>query len=176
VEHDVLDRYYQAARYLKADIVVRVTSDCPLIDPSVCDAVIQLRQDADADYACNNMPPTWPHGLDCEAFTAEVLARASREARDPYEREHVTPWIRTKPGLRRANLPGPEGDSAGQRWTLDFPEDLAFFRALVSRLSDGEGSQGYAEIRAILDRHPEIQAINAGRRDSGRVKQQAAEG
>ncbi|MCW2249519.1 spore coat polysaccharide biosynthesis protein SpsF (cytidylyltransferase family) [Azospirillum fermentarium] len=133
-EHDVLGRYRQAAEVVAADLVMRVTSDCPLIDPESCAAVIAEVAAGRADYACNNMPRTWPHGLDCEAFPAALLERAGREATAPYEREHVTPWMRTHPGLRRVNVPGPRPEQAGLRWTLDFPEDYVFLKAVFGHL------------------------------------------
>ncbi len=91
---DVLGRYQQAARSLGADVIMRVTGDCPLIDPDVCGKVLALRAETGADYACNNMPRSWPYGLDCEAFTANALFQAANTAKTSNEREHVTPWIR----------------------------------------------------------------------------------
>jgi spore coat polysaccharide biosynthesis protein SpsF (cytidylyltransferase family) len=165
-EQDVLARYDQAATTVGADIVMRVTSDCPLIDPEVCAQVLGLLTDRDLDYACNNMPPTFPRGLDCEGFTAAALARAASAARDPYEREHVTPWLRAQPGIRRANLEGPGGGAAEMRWTLDYPEDLDFFRALFAKLLPPPAIPGYREVMDILAAHPEIAAINADRHDA----------
>jgi len=166
-EDDVLARYRGAARQERADIVLRVTSDCPLIDPQVCAAVLDLRRAARADYACNNMPPSWPHGLDCEAFTMEALERAAVAARPGPEREHVTPWIRTAPGLSRADLAGPGGAAIGERWTLDYPEDLAFLRAVFAVLPDE--AAGWREVMAALDANPQIRALNAARRDPARI-------
>ena len=130
-ESDVLDRYRRAAQHIGANVVMQVTSDCPLIDPGLCSAVLRLRSEEDADYACNNMPPSWAHGLDCEAFTMQALERAADQAVLPLEREHVTPWLRTHPLLKRVNLADPEAKSVQYRWTLDFPEDFEFFRALA---------------------------------------------
>jgi spore coat polysaccharide biosynthesis protein SpsF (cytidylyltransferase family) len=158
-EHDVLGRYHGAARELGATVVMRVTSDCPLIDPQECGAVLRLRAAHDADYACNNMPRSGPHGLDCEAFTFAALERAAREANDPYSREHVTPWLRAHPELVRLNLAGEER-GAGLRWTLDYPEDLAFFRALFALLPPWPAIPPAREVIRILARHPEIAQIN----------------
>lgn len=166
-EDDVLARYHGAALQERADIVMRVTSDCPLIDPEVCGAVLALRGDAQADYACNNMPPSWPHGLDCEIFTLDALERAAAAAKPGPEREHVTPWIRTAPGLKRVGLAGPGGGIVGERWTLDYPEDLAFLQALFAVLPSE--SAGWREVVAALDANPPIRAINAARRDPARV-------
>ncbi|MBF0285767.1 MAG: glycosyltransferase family protein [Magnetococcales bacterium] len=167
-ELDVLDRYDQAARQLGCDVVMRVTSDCPLIDPQVAGAVLRLLLDHDAGYASNNLPASWPHGLDCEAFRREWLEQAAREARDPFEREHVTPWLKTSPLVRRVNLDGPGGEAQQQRWTLDFPEDLAFFQALFPLLPSPPALPGWREVWGVLQHHPEIVALNARRHDSAR--------
>lgn len=166
-EDDVLARYLGAARQEGAGVVLRVTSDCPLIDPQVCGAVLDLRRDAGADFAANNTPPSWPHGLDCEAMTVDALERAAAVAAPGPEREHVTPWIRRAPGLRRVNLAGPGGAAVGERWTLDYPEDLEFLRALFAVLPRADA--GWREVVAALDAHPAIRAINAARRDPARV-------
>ena len=168
-EEDVLDRYFRAAMSLGADVVMRVTSDCPLIDPEVCAQVLDLLTDGGLDYACNNMPPAFPLGLDCEAFTAAALAKAASVARDPYEREHVTPWLRVQPGIRRANLEGPRAGAAEMRWTLDYPEDLAFFRTLFAKLPPSRAIPGFREVMDILAAHPEITMINAGCHDAARL-------
>lgn len=163
-EHDVLDRYYRAAQQVEADIVMRVTSDCPLIDPDICSDVLHLREQQSADYACNNMPRTGPHGLDCEAFTFAALQRAALEAKEPYSREHVTPWLRSNPQLARANLRAHGG--ADLRWTLDYPEDLSFFRALFTLLPPWPEIVSTPAIIRLLGEHPEIAQINAHLRAS----------
>ncbi len=162
-ETDVLARYHGAAHAAGATIVLRVTSDCPLIDPAVCGDVLALRCDAGADYATNNMPPGWPHGLDCEAFTTVALDQALVAAREPGDREHVTPWIRRHDGFRRVNLAGPGGALVHQRWTLDYPEDLDFLRAVVERLGPDETRAGWRDIAGILEQRPDLLAINAMR-------------
>ncbi|MBL8700124.1 MAG: glycosyltransferase family protein [Alphaproteobacteria bacterium] len=161
---DVLGRYRKAADQVDADVVVRITSDCPLADPGLCGDVIALRAARGVDYAANNMPPRFPHGLDCEAFTAQSLRRADDAARDPYEREHVTPWLRRNPAITRATLDGPGGDAAQQRWTLDFPEDYAFFQAVFAQLPPPPAIPDWRATLAVIDAHPEISAINAARR------------
>lgn len=164
-ETDVLDRYLQAARLVKADIVMRVTSDCPLIDPEVCGEVLALRARERADYACNNMPPSFPHGLDCEAFTMAALEQAARAATEAHDREHVTPWLRRAAGVKRANLAAPSREFAGQRWTLDFPEDYDFFRA-VWAASEQDRLPGWREIAALVAARPDIAALNANRKQA----------
>ena len=159
-ENDVLDRYLRAAQALGVDAVMRVTSDCPLIDPALCGRVLRLVTEGHADYACNNMPPSWPHGLDCEAFTFAALVLAAKSAERPDEREHVTPWLRNHPELRKANLAGPGGTAAGQRWTLDFREDYDFFVSLFRKLPPWPAIPSTDEVLAVLARHPLIPNIN----------------
>lgn len=166
-EDDVLARYAGAARMLDADVIMRITSDCPLIDPSICEALLCLRRDSGAEYACNNMPPSFPHGLDCEAFTRDLLERADSEARQPREREHVTPWMRETAGLRRTNLAGPGGAAMQHRWTLDYPEDFLFFRHLFAQ-APAAATAGMNELINILNTLPELAALNATHRDTGR--------
>jgi len=168
-EHDVLARYAGAAQAVDAAIVMRVTSDCPLIDPALCGAVLALVERMGADYACNNMPPLWPHGLDCEAFRVDHLIGAAREAVLPGDREHVTPWLRRNAALRKINLDGPGGGLERHRWTLDHAEDYAFFRALWTAMGERTGQTALSDILGFLADHPEIAAINRGRIDEQRL-------
>jgi spore coat polysaccharide biosynthesis protein SpsF len=134
-EADVLSRYAKAADWAGADVVMRVTSDCPLIDPVVCGDVLDFVVKAAADYSCNNMPRTFPHGLDCEAFGAPILREAAERARLPEEREHVTPWIRNNNRLRRASLNGPGAPLSELRMTLDTPEDYRTISDIFSLIA-----------------------------------------
>jgi spore coat polysaccharide biosynthesis protein SpsF (cytidylyltransferase family) len=163
-EKDVLGRYLGAARLVAADRILRVTSDCPLIDPALCGQVLALCGPGEADFAANNTPPSWPHGLDCEAFTRAVLEEAALRARRPDEREHVSPWMREAPGLVRADLSGPGGAIVHHRWTLDYPEDLAFLEAVFALLPKPPSLPDMAAVLAVLREHPALAAINAGRR------------
>lgn len=160
---DVLSRYTQAANSVKADVVLRVTSDCPLIDPTVCREVLARRDDMSADFVCNNDPPSFPHGLDCEAFTADALRLADRSATAQDDREHVTPWLSRAPGMRRAVVKGPGGRMLEHRWTLDFPEDYLFFEALFALLPPPPAIPDWKEVANLLAAHPEISALNAMR-------------
>lgn len=160
-ERDVLSRYADAARKVGATEIVRITSDCPFIDPDVCDQTIRLRRESGADYANNTMVPGFPQGLDCEVFPAELLFRAVRTARDPADREHVTSWMRAAPDLKLACLKGPGGGVEGLRWTLDYAEDLAFCRAVYAALGDEAARIGLEDLAAQCTKHPEWSAINA---------------
>lgn len=160
---DVLDRYLGAARMLDASAIMRITCDCPLIDPAVCDEVLRLRALETADYASNVATAGWPHGLDCEAFTRDVLERAAREASTDDDREHVTLWMRRNKLLRHAALDGPGGAIARQRWTLDYPEDLEFLEALFCKLPPAPATPGWRDIATVLCKHPEITDINRNR-------------
>lgn len=161
-EFDALDRYYRAARMLGADVILRVTSDCPVIDPEVCAAVLRLLEERTADLACNNMPPSWPHGLDCQAVTFPWLERAAKEAVRPSDREHVTTYIRHHAEARKVNLEGPGGSIVRHRWTLDTEADLRFLRALFERLPPGPEGWSYKVPLAIVEADPALAAINAG--------------
>jgi spore coat polysaccharide biosynthesis protein SpsF len=162
-ETDVLDRYLGAARLVEADTVVRVTSDCPLIDPSLCGEVVERRRAENAEYAANNFTWGYPHGLDCEIFTRQALEAAAAEATEPYDREHVSPWIRRHPTYRKVEVPGPGGPEAKWRWTLDFPEDLDFMRALYRYLPEPPEMPSWREIAAVVAAHPDLSAINRAR-------------
>ncbi|MET1027226.1 MAG: UDP-2,4-diacetamido-2,4,6-trideoxy-beta-L-altropyranose hydrolase [Dongiaceae bacterium] len=160
-ESDVLSRYLGAARQVDADIIMRVTSDCPLIDPEICADVLRLRQERDADYAANNMPRLFPHGLDCEAFTRAALEEAAAQATAPYDREHVTPWLRRHPKFRRANLTGPGWPANTYRWTLDYPEDYDFFASVFDAASP-EQLAAMQPVLSLLVTRPDLAQINAG--------------
>lgn len=159
-ESDVLGRYLGAAEMVGAGMVMRVTSDCPLIDPEICGEVLRLADARRADLACNNMPRSWPHGLDVECFTIEALRAADHAAQPGPDREHVTPWIRRSTALRQANLAGPGWPYSAHRWTLDHADDFRFFEALFAHLPPLPAMPGLQEVLNVLAAHPEIAAIN----------------
>ena len=117
-ESDVLDRYINAARQAHADVIVRITGDCPLIDPGLVDEAIEQFKSLGVDYLSNSLPATYPDGLDTEVFTLEALERAARETNDPFDREHVTPYLR-RPGLFKTGVMVNSEDLSGFRWTVD---------------------------------------------------------
>lgn len=158
---DVLDRYYHAAAAFDADPVVRLTGDCPLIDPEIVAAVLDRYLEAgNADHA--GLGGRFPDGLDTEVVSRRALSDAWAKARLPSEREHVTPYIWKNPErFRVVTYDFPE-DCWGMRWTVDEPDDLAFVRAVYARLSGPGRLFGWREVVALVERVPEIAALNAG--------------
>ena len=175
-EQDVLDRYASATRASGADIVVRITADCPFLDPAVVGATVRLRTAAGVDYASNIDPPTWPDGLDCEVMTARALLAAAAEASRPSDREHVTPFIRNNRARFSAEtLVAPLPGLADERWTLDTPADLEFLAAVGKRLPT-DRVPSYLDVLAVLDCEPALRKINAREvRNVGYAKSLAAE-
>lgn len=138
-ENDVLDRYFQAATAVGARTVVRITADCPFIDPDIVERVVQKFHDSGCDYASNVEVVTFPDGLDTEVFSWEALERAWHEATRPSDREHVTAYIRTSGRFRTVNVRNEEApEAAGMRWTVDEPEDLEFVRRVSRELASNE--------------------------------------
>ena len=174
-ENDVLDRYYQAARELKADTVMRVTSDCPLIDPKVCSQVLDLFRREKADYATNNMPPSWPHGLDCEVVSFAWLERSADEATKKFEREHVTQYVRNHAEAKLVNLPCPEEGVSELRWTIDNKADYAFFTEMYARLPVGTDAWDWHVPLEIIRAEPDLAIINAGQDRLEGLKKSMAE-
>ncbi len=156
---DVLDRYYRTALAFDADAVVRITSDCPLIDHSLVDETVRKFQEQNADYASNAIEQTYPSGLDVEVFTIGALKSAWQNAKQPYEREHVTPYLYEHPQLfRLASVIG-KVDYSHYRWTLDTPEDLELLRAIYQRLSN-QGDFTWQDVIALMEREPRLASLN----------------
>lgn len=160
-ELDVLDRYYQAAKQFKADAVVRITSDCPLIDPSVTGSIVAIFRTETPDYASNVIERSYPRGLDTEIVSMEALERGWREARQPGEREHVTPYFYENPNLFRLASVKREIDYSHYRWTVDAPEDLEFVRAVYARLENRDNFDWTAVLQ-ILNEQETLTNLNAG--------------
>jgi len=158
-QDDVLDRYYRAAQLTKAEIVVRITSDCPLIDPAITDKTIAAFVEARPDYTSNALERTYPRGLDTEVFSFDALARAWREARKPYEREHVTPYIYEHPELFKIVSVKGEQDYSQHRWTVDTAEDLEFVRAIYTRIGN-RPDFSWCDVLNLLEREPELVELN----------------
>lgn len=159
-ENDVLDRYYRAAVASQADTVVRITSDCPLIDPAVIDGVVIEFFNSAADYACNTLEKGYPRGLNVEVFSRGALEEAWRRAEQTHERVHVTPYIYGNPDrFTIHSVPFPQ-DHSDLRWTVDTEEDLATVRAIVDAM-DGHDF-GWEDARDTVLRNPHLAAGNRG--------------
>jgi len=159
-ELDVLDRYYQTARQFPDSTIVRITADCPLVDPGVADKVIGLYQEGIYDYVTNIYPRTYPRGLDVEVISFSALERTWLEARDPYDREHVTPYMREHPKLFRIGNVLHPVNLSNLRWTVDHPQDIQFVRAVYDRIK--VSPFGLAEVLELLNACPELVQINTG--------------
>jgi spore coat polysaccharide biosynthesis protein SpsF (cytidylyltransferase family) len=175
VERDALSDYAAAAQDVGADLVMRVRSDCPFIDPKLCGRVRDLylvsHRSHGAEYACNDMPQQFPQGLECEVFSAERLLDAAWLARSYHERQHVTAWLRSRGEILRACLAGPGAGLEELRWTVHDAADLAFARAVYDELGERAAIAPWVELAALCLRRPDLPAINAGR---GRNRRRAA--
>ena len=179
-QFDVLDRYYRAALQAKADVVVRITADCPVIDPVLIDAVVKTVTSEQFDFACNRLPPPWgrtyPIGLDTEVVPFWNLERAFREAKEPQQREHVMPFFYEDVRLTSVNRRletgvSPRGfkiallhhttDFGEYRWTVDTAEDLEFIRQVFSHFK-GRDDFSWKEILDLVHDEPGLMEINAG--------------
>jgi spore coat polysaccharide biosynthesis protein SpsF len=177
---DVLDRYYQAAFQANADVVVRITADCPVIDPDLIDDVVNTLTEGEYDFVCNRLPPPWhrtyPIGLDVEACTFKVLKKAWKEAKEPQHREHAMPYFYEGIQLTRQSRTletgiSPRGfnvallhhttDFGDYRWTVDTPEDLEFMRQVYSRFN-GRDDFSWKEVLDLVHDEPRLMEINAG--------------
>jgi len=130
-EDDVLDRYYKAALQKSSDVVVRITGDCPLVDPKIVDTVVKAYKATDSDYVSNTNPPTYPDGLDVEVFSFSALKTAWEDAKSNSEREHVTSYIRESCIFKTDNVANYE-DYSKERWTVDEPDDYEVVKAIFS--------------------------------------------
>ena len=161
-DSDVLDRFVNAAQVFSADVCVRITSDCPLLDPEVSDHVITSFQQADppVDYASNKIPQSYPRGLDTEVFTIKALEDTARRAVEPYQRSHVTIYMYEHPDEFNLLSVVSDVDRADWRWTVDTPEDLQFVREIYSRLGP-EGRFGWRDVIDLLEERPDLRNINS---------------
>ncbi len=158
-ENDVLDRFYQAARLLKADHIVRITADCPLMDTKMIEKVVDRHLECGADYTANVNPPTFPDGLDVEVFTFASLERAWKEARMISEREHVTPYIRNREnGFVIENVENGR-DLSDKRWTLDEEADYRFIKGIYEAF-EGRNDFSMDDVLDFLSESREMESIN----------------
>ncbi len=167
---DVLDRFYQAAGRHRADVIVRITADCPFIDPGLIDQTVQAllgsgsADSPEYDFAANRLPPPWkrtyPIGLDVEVCTYSALARAWKEAAQGYQREHVMPYLYEEPGRFRVRVLDWERDAGALRWTVDTPEDLILVNLVAARFP-GRRDFSWLEVLDLFEREPELARVNA---------------
>jgi spore coat polysaccharide biosynthesis protein SpsF len=181
-QFDVLDRFYQAAKAMKAETVVRITADCPLIDPGLVDQTLHEFMRTGVDFAANRLPPpfrrTYPIGLDIEICTFQALERAWREADQPYQREHVMPYFYEDANLEKLSPTLSQGttgrgfrvllldhvpDLGSLRWTVDTPADLEFMRQVYAQFG-GVDEFSWLEVLSLVQQHPEICGINSAER------------
>lgn len=160
-EEDVLDRYYQAARACQARHVVRITADCPLIDPEVMDEVVTTYFKRKADYCSNTLKPTFPDGLDVEVFSFQALAEAWHEAKLKSQREHVTPFIHQQPGRYKLENVEHVPNLGEHRWTLDEPNDYEVLKRIYQHFA-AQPDFRMKDVLHFLEDHPEIAELNQG--------------
>jgi spore coat polysaccharide biosynthesis protein SpsF len=177
--YDVLDRYYQAAQGAKADIIVRVTADCPVIDSTLIDDAVNTLLEGEYDFAANRLPPpferTYPIGLDVEVCTFAALEKAWMESTETFHREHVMPYLYEGVQLsaisrQRSEGVSPRGfriallnhatDFGDYRWTVDTPEDLEFIRQVYNHF-DGRDDFSWKEVLDLVHHQPQLMRINA---------------
>jgi spore coat polysaccharide biosynthesis protein SpsF len=165
-ERDVLRRYADAARHFDIGPVVRITADCPLMEPSCIDEVLNAFHSApNYEYADNLVPRTYPHGYDVQVVSRAALETSDREAVDPYEREHVLPFIqRREDRFRTVHVSSADYNNTSIRITLDFPEDLVLIRAIYERLYPDNPHFGLNDILRLRDELPTLFDVNKARR------------
>jgi spore coat polysaccharide biosynthesis protein SpsF len=163
-EDDVLDRYYQAAKALDADVVVRISGDCPLIDPAVVDFVINfyISHYPTYDYVSNTLERTYPRGMDVEVFSFKALEKAVQEACKKEEREHVTPYLYEHPELFNLGSVVRGPDVSQYRWTVDTDEDFDLISLILKALYPISPQFNMQDVFNLLKAHPEWSLINAG--------------
>jgi len=158
---DVLDRFYRAARHYRADHVVRLTADCPVIDADLVNSVIDYYLSGDYDYASNVHPPTFPDGLDVEVMSFTCLEQAWRKAELRSQREHVTPFIWQQPDRFKLGNVTNDADLSNLRWTVDEVADFEFITGVYEALYPTDPTFSTAQILALLARHPELGELNS---------------
>lgn len=162
-EEDVLDRYYQAALQRKPDGIVRITADCPLIDPEVVDRVIQVFKKSypKVDYISNSLERTFPRGLDVEVFSLHALQQAYQHGIRPEEREHVTVYLYRHPELFHLKNVIHEPFLGNHRWTVDTPEDFALVKLILENLYPSHPQFRLKDVLKLLSQHPQWMELNA---------------
>ncbi|MGL1934859.1 MAG: glycosyltransferase family protein [Fibrobacterales bacterium] len=157
---DVLDRFYQCASVYNPLHVVRLTGDCPLIDPEIIDKLIAYYQGAGLDYASNAIEPTYPDGLDVEVFSYSTLTTMWRQAQLQLEREHVTQYVYNNRACFKIGDIKHSIDYSSMRWTVDEPEDFVFVSKIFQALYKGNEEFGFSDILKLIREQPELLEIN----------------
>ena len=157
-ENDVLERYLDAAQRVQADVVVRITADCPLIDPYLVDEAISQFRQRGLDYLSNTSPPTYPDGLDVEVVSVAALQRAGRESQESFDREHVTPYLR-RPGLFSIACMAHAKDLSGSRWTVDEAVDLEVVRSIFEYFAP-DIHFSWLQVLELQQSQPQLFAVN----------------
>lgn len=158
-EIDVLDRYYQAAKLLKPQNVLRITADCPLIDPHVIDKVLEMHLNLNNDYTSNTLEITYPDGLDVEVMRYDVLEETWKKAILASQREHVTQYIVKCPEFKKGSFIN-EFDYSAERWTLDTIEDYIFISRIYNELYEKNREFSWLKIIEFLKKNPDVMKIN----------------
>ena len=167
---DVLDRHYQCAKMINADPIIRITSDCPLVDPVIVEEVLQFYLKNKYDFVSNAIIPTYPDGIDVEVFSFEALEKAAKKAKKSYDREHVTTYFISHPNQFKVFSYQNEKDFSSLRWTVDRKEDLKFVRKIYSKMKP-KTVFFMNDILKILRNDPKILEINKGiNRNEGHLK------
>jgi len=163
-EQDVLDRYYQAAKKFNGDIIVRITSDCPLSDPQIIDRALEIFLEGDYDYVCNVEPPTYPDGFDVEVFSFSALERVWREEKDIAIREHVTFHIRLDMRNNHGNFKTfnfeNDKDYNDYRLTVDTKEDFELISIIIKEFHDLWDKFTMEDVIKFIEKHPNLRELN----------------
>lgn len=160
-ENNVLDRYYNAAKHFKADIIVRVTGDCPILDPAIVDQVVNYYLSHSDDYVSNTLKLTFPRGQDVEVFSFKLLEKAWDHAKTEDEQEHVTPYFYLHPKIFKLGNVAYSTDESHHRWTVDTQEDLQLIAHIIEELYPVKPEFTMEEVLELLKKHPEWVEINA---------------
>lgn len=157
---DVLSRYMSSAKAVSATIIVRITGDCPLVDPQLIDRSIEAFIQGKVDYLSNTLKRTFPRGMDVEVFSRAALEKAYKMAKSAAQKEHVTPFIYQNPDLFTINQIYFTKDLSKYRWTVDTPEDLELIRLIIENLYPNHPRFGLEDIVSLVEEHPEWTLIN----------------
>lgn len=162
-ENDLVDRVYQMAKRFGADVVVRVTADCPLVDPQLVDQLVQAYlDDPTLEYITNILPPTYPDGLDLDVISFRALEKLWNRSRgDAFKSEWINHDLRNNPDVYKTKKFNLDRDLSSMRWTVDYPEDMELIREIFKRLSPNGEVFYMDDILKLLEENPELGEINA---------------